>query len=904
MRKLLLSITFLFTSFYAVNAQEVTFEDNNLKQMLLYENCVNKYSHSNETTFTDADTNNNGIIEQSELDDIRHFDFNAGFNQPLPWVDFNVNSEWSISPGYPWSLILEFPSFDSSHMYTESEISNLVKSGEIKISLNLPDYYRSFVNSFSDLNKLKKVKTIKLEASLSHPYLPNGQTNYLDFSDNDYLESLIVKPISLEHINLNLYNSQTDSYYPLVLIYPQDELFVVENPFKINQLDLDACSSLRYVDVSNNTLTGLDFIISTGIETLYCSNNNLNYLPTNYSFHLKNLDCSGNNISNLDLANSTKLEYLSCNGNQLTNLDVSNSTVLKGLECAGNQLTSLDVSKNTILEFLICNHNQLTNLDVSNSNKLEYLQCHENQLINLDLSNSYRLLSLIASNNRLEYINVKNGSDFEEGSLYGFISYNGNPNLKYICVSEENIDRIIRYNEFHNINAEVNTYCSFEPAGEKNTLTGKTAINCEEEQGHSIKLKKEDGTGTGYLFSDANGNYETYGGIGTYTLTPIFEHPYYTISPTSKEITFTDLGSTETVDFCITPIVDINDVEVKIIPIHRARPGFDTEYKIVYKNKGTTTLNGNVEFYFNDNLSDYIPNPAVTPFQENGKLTFDYTDLKPFESRTILVTLNINPPTETIETPVNGGDILTYNAVINPTTNDEAAQDNEFILTQTVVNSFDPNDKTCLQGTSITPDLIGEYVDYLIRFENTGSAEAINIVVKDIIDTSMFDVSTLIPTDSSHDYELRIDGNKVEFIFEGINLPFDDANNDGYVAFKIKTLPTVTLGDELKNKADIYFDFNFPIETNKYVTTVETLSSEEILRQAQNDITFFPNPASEKVTFNEEVQSVQIFNLSGQLLQTSIVNGTELNISELAKGNYILKITTKKGTAIEKLIKE
>ncbi len=56
--------------------------------------------------------------------------------------------------------------------------------------------------------------------------------------------------------------------------------------------------------------------------------------------------------------------------------------------------------------------------------------------------------------------------------------------------------------------------------------------------------------------------------------------------------------------------------------------------------------------------------------------------------------------------------------------------------------------------------------------------------------------------------------NKVEFIFENINLPFDDANNDGFVAFKIKTKSSLVLGDTFSNSANIYFDYNFPIVTN------------------------------------------------------------------------------------------
>jgi hypothetical protein len=100
----------------------------------------------------------------------------------------------------------------------------------------------------------------------------------------------------------------------------------------------------------------------------------------------------------------------------------------------------------------------------------------------------------------------------------------------------------------------------------------------------------------------------------------------------------------------------------------------------------------------------------------------------------------------------------------------------------------------------------------MIRFENKGTAEAQNVVVKDMIDTSKFDVSSLVVTQGSHPFVTRItETNKVEFIFENINLPFDDATNDGYVAFKIKTKPSLVVGDSFSNTASIYFDYNFPI---------------------------------------------------------------------------------------------
>jgi hypothetical protein len=131
--------------------------------------------------------------------------------------------------------------------------------------------------------------------------------------------------------------------------------------------------------------------------------------------------------------------------------------------------------------------------------------------------------------------------------------------------------------------------------------------------------------------------------------------------------------------------------------------------------------------------------------------------LLPFEKREITVTLKVNRPTDT--PAVNAGDKLYLTASI---------LDNIFTLENTVVGSYDPNDKTCLQGDRVKPDMVGEYVDYLIRFENTGNYAAENVVVKDIIDTKRFDVSTLQITDASHEVYTRIEGNKVEFIFENI----------------------------------------------------------------------------------------------------------------------------------------
>jgi hypothetical protein len=263
-----------------------------------------------------------------------------------------------------------------------------------------------------------------------------------------------------------------------------------------------------------------------------------------------------------------------------------------------------------------------------------------------------------------------------------------------------------------------------------------------------------------------------------------------------------------------------------------------------------------------------------------------------------------------METPaVNNGDRLSFNALITPTTSDERPVDNSFALRQSVVGSFDPNDKTCLEGDVLTPELIGEYVHYLIRFENTGNYAAQNIVVKDLIDLSKFDISTLVPTRASHEFMTKIsDGNKVEFIFENINLPFDDATNDGYIAFKIKTLPTLVTGDSFTNVANIYFDYNFPIITNKVISTFKTLGTQDF--EFSDYFSVYPNPVHDILNIGTkntiELKTMTIYDPLGQIVIAvpNAQNISKVDVSKLTIGIYFLKMNTDKGTSSFKFIKK
>jgi uncharacterized delta-60 repeat protein len=420
----------------------------------------------------------------------------------------------------------------------------------------------------------------------------------------------------------------------------------------------------------------------------------------------------------------------------------------------------------------------------------------------------------------------------------------------------------------------------------------------------NIKLRVTAGSVISDFVTNTSGAYSIPFPAGNFTVTPIFENTtYQTVSPASKALSFPADGIVVNQDFCILAQGIHPDLEVSVLPVTVARPGVNATYKIVYKNKGNQVQSGSVALTFNDAVMDYVsanPSAAMTP----NNATWTFASLFPNETRTTSITFNLNTP---METPaVNGGDVLAFSASISPSAGDDTPSDNIFGFNQTVVNSYDPNDKTCLEGATVGTVAIGNYVHYMIRFENKGTYAAQNITVTDVIDPAKFDIATLIPLHGSHSFVTRISGNQASFFFENINLDFADNNNDGYVSFKIKTKSTLAQGNSFSNAASIFFDYNPAILTNTAVTTISMLGVADF--DATKYFTVYPNPASHTLNLhkNQEISvtSYSIYNTIGQLLMVRTGDQMDnIDISHLQTGNYFIKVVTDKGNATVRFVK-
>lgn len=695
-------------------------------------------------------------------------------------------------------------------------------------------------------------------------------------------------------INLNIHNLQS-----------LQSLSFNDNP-QPAFVDISGLSSLTQFMFINASLISLNVSNCSSLTQLnysgYGSSGNLSSLNVSGCTSMTQLTIEYEPITSIDASGLINLHQLYVSHNQLTNLNVDGCSSLVSFECQFNQLTELNLNNLQSLGGVRANDNLLTSLNFSNLPALQGLDCFNNPLSSVDISSFPNLTNLWVGKPGfpLQYLNTKNGIlttlNFDSPGVI----------VNYTCADDVEIYSYSTNSEIQN----VNSYCSFTPGGNYNTISGtirydfnNNGCDASDYTHNNIRVNINDGTTQGTTFTNSLGNYSFYTQAGNFDITPIIENnTLFTLSPATASIPFANSNNnTANQDFCLVPNGVHPDIEVVIAPLTGARPGFDTSYIVMYKNKGNQTLSGNVSFNYNDAVLDYISATVAPDSQSTGNLTWSYTNLLPFESRSIYVTLNVNAPTET--PPVNIGDVLSFTATINPVSGDETPLDNVFSLNQVVVGSLDPNDKTCLEGTTVSPTKIGDYLHYNINFENTGTATASFVVVKDIIDTTKFDINSLQVMNTSHPATTRVTGNKVEFIFENINL---GANEQGNVAFKIKTKSTLVTGNTVTNNANIYFDYNAPVLTNTASTTFQALSNVNFV--LDNSILISPNPTSSiiNINCNNNINSVELYDVQGRLLQSKIQNETSvsLDISSQSNGIYFVKINSDKGSKVEKIVKE
>lgn len=407
-----------------------------------------------------------------------------------------------------------------------------------------------------------------------------------------------------------------------------------------------------------------------------------------------------------------------------------------------------------------------------------------------------------------------------------------------------------------------------------------------------------------YDFTDANGAYSFILPPGNYALNHTL--PYHTFQncPVGPIVLMGLTAGQNSVDNDFFDTVRAaNDLWTEATFLTVPRPGFNHIVYVHYGNSGNITMNPVIEFEYDSdetfvstsvNSANYILDLA------NHKIIFSNfaNGLLPGAGNQFQVVFN------TDATIALGTDI-TNCTHITPVQNDVNFVNNDYCTSTPVVGSYDPNDKQVspkgmtAQGFITRQD---SFLHYTIRFQNTGTLYAENVVIVDTLDSDVNpgSVERII---ASHNVRPDFLQNKhLAFYFDNIFLPdstSDEPNSHGFVSFYVKQRPNLVNGTHIHNRAAIYFDYNAPIITNEVLNTIEVPNQIEEI--AAPVVRLYPNPTSGllNVEFDNATAgklNLDIENLLGQRVIATTINVTtgfnraQLSVTDLPGGMYLLNL--------------
>lgn len=378
---------------------------------------------------------------------------------------------------------------------------------------------------------------------------------------------------------------------------------------------------------------------------------------------------------------------------------------------------------------------------------------------------------------------------------------------------------------------------------------------------------------------------------------------YYTVvTPEYEDVSATGSGMTE-FKFAVTTIA-YTDVSVELVALNAPRPGFIFHNMIAYHNNTAQTVSGTMLFVRDDLLSITAVSQDGIVMATNG-FTYNFTDLGPYETRYIY-DISMQVP---VIPNVALGDLLTNGASVF--VNGDAVDENDdSILTQPIVGSYDPNDITEAHGGKIVHSEFtsDDYLTYTIRFENTGTANAENIRVENTLDVQL-DENTIEMVDASEEYTMDRTGSNLVWNFDDVQLPPSEEDTQighGYIVYRIKPKPGYAIGDIIPNTAEIYFDFNPAIVTNTFDT--EFVTSLYVVDIEHNTLSLYPNPVKDKLNINskQNIQAVSVYNLLGQQVlekRMDAVSGA-LDLSGLGSGMYLVRVISAEAEKTIRILKQ
>jgi uncharacterized repeat protein (TIGR01451 family) len=359
---------------------------------------------------------------------------------------------------------------------------------------------------------------------------------------------------------------------------------------------------------------------------------------------------------------------------------------------------------------------------------------------------------------------------------------------------------------------------------------------------------------------------------------------------------------------------DITDVSITGQFAGRPRPGFPLGAYINYKNEGTLPADCAISVKLDPRYTFISADPPPSAMIGSDSLIWDVSSLALWSQERIHINGVVDSTTVL-------GTLFKMSGHIEPSLSDFMPVNNHFVHSDTVVGSYDPNDKSVepARGLTSTEIAAGKELVYTIRFQNTGTYEADRVRITDLIDTA-FDVSTLRLLSSSHTITTfrLLPGNLLEVIFEHIALPDSNSNepaSHGFVSFAIQRKKAFSTHYKIQNTAAIYFDFNEPVITNTVITPLATplvSSFEPTSTDPKNPgLMISPNPTTSDFVVDTRGSltgsgDLVLINAQGKICHSlqaaDLSNPIYVTTNGLSDGVYIVRASGKQGIMFGKLV--
>lgn len=871
--KIYITIIFLFATLY-LHGQVLTFEDQDFLNALIEEGF---------------DTNNDNQIQVSEAEDVIDIDITGENFRSIRGIEGFTNLEYlaiSSNDLIDTVDILGIPSLKNLSVGSNPILQKVLVSGH----QSLEDIYLSGFGSnanpdvieelnISDLPKLEKLSVQFFKVLNALEINNNPNLNYIYIWGNNMLEYLNVASLKgLETINLNGFFTEvvTDTLplldeYRMGFPYPEPK-------------DLGLYPNLKklYIQTDYNDIDSISVYDHPVLEEIYIEN----------FFNLKSVKCTNlKSVRSIWITMSHELKTI-----ELDSLENLETLALQNL----SEVNSLSVTNAQNLKELTMYMEKLRDLTLYNIPLLEELKITSQRLKELDISTLSSLQEFELNSSTIEYLYIKNNSNEN-------LNCTDCSSLIYLCHDE--IDTFL--------NAPSSTYfgtfCPHTQSGNAYELNGKINYDygnngCDSNYISmpfvNLAICESDST-VGFMSSNKNGQFGFFYNQDSIIVKPAENsfNSMFNFLPDSIYLLPNDSMKVVNQDICIQAKDVFIDLELLLIDPSETRPGEEATYKLLIRNNSSIVPSGEISLDFDGNLLQHLESNPIPIAIDSNRITWDLPQLLLFDEVVFDITYLLNTPMDIF--PLNGGDTLKYDikAQIDPFLLDTIISN---IFCDVVVNSFDPNDKQCLQGGQIELGDLNDYLYYKIRFENLGTADARNILVQDTLDPNSYITSSFQLVESSHEVRASIDREVLSFVFEGIDLGFNDEENDGFVIFKIKPKEDLSIGHEIKNSASIFFDYNFPIHTNIALTEVV----ENIILTNSNinfqEFDIYPTISSDFIYLNDHTikGEVQVFDMKGNMvLSTKISERHSIDINSLRTGMYIIQLFEDKNAYISRFIK-